>query len=277
MITEFINYLVNIKGYSQNTARAYEKDLRTFVAFIKEYDCVLKWSTITLKDVDAFVIHQTKRGLKPATTNRQLASVAAIYNYFRRNGWISESPVRFESRRKVEKRQPNTIPTDALKKAYDESKGTTHLMLGVLIETGIRVQELLDIRKCDVNTQTNEIRIKGKGQKQRTVAVTKETAQALEKMATYRRYDERVFKGYNQRETRQMIFQTLRPYTNAPQVSPHAIRHTFATEVARQGVNTTTLQIMLGHENIKTTQKYIDYAQQNASTAFRTYQNNVQV
>lgn len=275
MITEFLNYIENIKGYSKNTAIAYGKDLKIFVTFIKGHNPELRWSTIKQNDVDAFISYQVQRGMSAATTNRQLASVGALYNYMRRNGLKVENPVKYESRRKVEVRQPHTIPIRDIETAIAYSDGVVKVMLSLLLETGLRLQEMLDIRKCDINPETRVIRIFGKGHKQRLIQSTNETCKYLLEMCRGRRYDDKVFKGYGQYQTRCLIFEALKPYTWAEQKSPHAIRHTFATENAKQGVNTTTLQMMLGHKKIETTQKYIDYAQMETNTAFEHYQNAI--
>lgn len=272
MIQEFKTYLTAIKGYSEKTALAYGKDLRSFVKFMQEHDAAARWSTITREDVDAYIVHQQARGLKPATTNRHLAAIGALYAYMKRQGLDVESPTRYESRRKIENTLPNTISPDVLRKAYKKSAGVIHTILGVLMTTGVRVQEVLDIRVSDLDVMNKAIRISGKGGQHRLVYTTAEVMGDLVSMSKNGSTFARVFPTWEQRDVRSALFAILRPMTNAPQCSPHAIRHTFATEVAKGGTNVTTLALMMGHKSIKTTQKYIDMSQQMTQQAFTNYQ-----
>lgn len=275
MIKEFVNYLNKIKGYADNTGKAYEKDLHSFVLFVKANCTHQRWSEITRDDVDLYIAWQVERGLKPMTTNRHLSAISSLYDYMKRQGYQVENPARYESRRKVGDRIPNTIPTNVLRKAMETSQGTIHLMLCTLCQTGVRLQEMLDIRKCDLDIMNNAIRIQGKGMKERLVYVNEELMSKLCTFSTYRKAMEPIFKGWSQREVRTSLYEILRPLGTAPQLSPHAIRHTFATEVAKQGSNVTTLAVMMGHKSIKTTQKYIDLAQNNISSTYTRYHSEI--
>lgn len=272
MITEFITYIKDVKGYSQNTARAYANDLHAFVKVLKTIKPSARWSTITLQDIDEVVKYNVQRGLKPATTNRQISAVKALYDYMKREGLTDKNPARYESRRKQADTIPNTIPMHDLEEAYAEATGTTRLMLGLLVYTGIRIQELLDIRKHDVNTKTGEIIIRGKGMKERKVITAPDNSQELEEYMKNLRPDSFIFGSTSQREARYELHAILKRHSQAKQLSPHAIRHTFATEVAKQGSNVTTLAKMMGHNSIKTTQKYIDLTQQETQQAYKNYQ-----
>lgn len=275
MIHEFKTYLVSIKGYSPLTAEAYEKDLRDFARWAKKNMSSARWSTIERKDIDRYIIDQVERGLKPATTNRRLSAISSLYDYMKRNGMEISNPCRYESRRKLAQTEPKTIDTATLKAAYKKSKGTMHLIIGILYQTGMRIQELLDLRKCDLNQANLTIRVMGKGSKERTCYILPELMADLVTFSQYRAHSQKIFLEWEQREVRYRLYEILRPMTNAPQVSPHAIRHTFATEVAKQGANVTTLAKMMGHRDIKTTQKYIDMAQTPINETYKNYHNAI--
>lgn len=268
MIREFINYIGYVKGCSQNTCIAYEKDLHTFVRFIKNHTEKGRWRDINRDDIDAFIVYQIERGMKPATTNRQLSAIQSMYDYMKRQGIFNENPARYESRRKIAKTVPNTIPAEALLKACDLAQGQLKLIVEVLMTTGIRIQECLDLQKCDLNPVTTSIRIKGKGMKERVVYTNELTMKHLREATAKSCHTARIFMGWNQREVRHALWELLRPITDAPQVSPHAIRHSFATNCAQNGMNATTLQLLLGHEDIRTTQKYVDLAQSNVKEQY---------
>lgn len=279
MIKQFTNYLRNIKGYSQNTADAYEADLREFAKHMAAAHRGAKWSTIKQADILEFLSNQATRGLKPATTNRQLSAIRAIYNYFISQDMLKTNPARYIPSRKIEQTEPNTISIDDLEKAYKKADGALHTALGLLLETGIRIQELLDIRKYDLR-DNGRIVINGKGAKQRIVVTSPEVFDEVRELSKNKRPEQLIFGGYYycQRELRYDIWTLLRQTgSHCKQASPHAIRHTFATEIAKQGENVITLAKMLGHNNIRTTQRYIDTAQTETATAFHRYQTSLAI
>ena len=279
MIKQFTTYLRNIKGYSKNTADAYEADLRDFAKYMAAAHRGAKWSTIKQADILEYLSNQATRGLKPATTNRQLSAIRAIYNYFISQDMLKTNPARYIPSRKIEQTEPNTIAINDLEKAYKKADGALHTALGLLLETGIRIQELLDIRKYDLR-DNGRIVINGKGAKQRIVVTSPELSDELNELSKNKRPEQLIFGGfyYSQRVLRHDIWELLRQTgSQCKQASPHAIRHTFATEIAKQGENVITLAKMLGHNNIRTTQRYIDTAQTETATAFHRYQTNLTI
>ena len=260
MIQEFCNYLRSIRGYSENTIRAYRNDLQTFAAWARENAASCKWSEITRDDIDAFLTHQQQQGLKPSTTNRQIAAISSLYRYLQRQGFAIINPCQYESRRKQAQTTPATIPAAHIKKAYERAQGATKLMLGLLATTGIRIQEMLDLKWNDINFEESSIHITGKGSKDRVVNTQDNILAMLKDVAKWARPERNIF-YISQREARYRIYEALRPYSNSRQLSPHAIRHTFATELAKQGVNCASIAKILGHNHIETSQKYIDLAQ----------------
>jgi len=257
MIPEFITYLSSLKGYSENTVKAYVKDLHAFAYYMKQARQDARWSNITRDDIDTYIIEQQHKGLKPATTNRQLAAISSIYRFFMRQGICTENPCKYESRRKIAETIPTTIPVEDIRNAYRLSNGVGKQMLGILATTGIRIQELLDLKWEDIDFTTCELRIFGKGNKQRIVktepgvlATWRETNRSLNPQG-------KIF-FFGQRKARRIIYETLRPFCHYQHLNPHTIRHTFATQLAMQGESTTSIALALGHKNISTTQKYID-------------------
>lgn len=259
-IDNFIQYIRSIRGYSENTCQAYERDLRQFVGWMQQRDINARWSSVTRKDIDMYIVELHNKGKKPATTNRSLASIASIYRYFQRENMIENNPVKFESRRKIAETIPNTIPVADIKRAIKWNAGVSKFMLQILLTTGIRLQEMLDMTWEDIDFENNKIRIHGKGQRDRQVYTTAETLDYLRPHRTQTTAHGKIF-YMQQRKAREIIYEALHRYTRAKQVSPHAIRHTFATELAKAGLNNTEIKTYLGHKRLDTTQKYIDMAQ----------------
>ena len=157
-------------------------------------------------------------------------------------------------------RVPNTIPGDELRNAWAHSSGLARVWIGLLATTGIRISELLAMRWEDIDFTSNAITIHGKGHKERIVYATAETLAELHQAHAQKALSGLIFR-HNQRDCRAIIWRALRPFCQAKQLSPHAIRHTFATNLATKGVNVTTIATILGHNRIETTQRYIDMAQ----------------
>ena len=260
MLKDFYTYLRAIRGYSENTIRAYSADLRSFARWANENIEGARWSTITRDHIDAFIKHQNEAGLKPATTNRQLASISSLYNYFKRQGLNVENPCTYESRRKMAQTQPKTLKAKDIAKAWEHAHGNAKTMLGILATTGIRIQELLNLKYEDIDFEDNTLRIMGKGSKERTVSTTATVLHTLKGMRDEFDAHGRIF-WMGQRTARHMIYEALFPYCKSPNLNPHTIRHTFATELAKNGESTATIAKILGHAHIETSQKYINMAE----------------
>lgn len=270
MLHRFENYLRNIKGYSERTCSEYLKDIKAFALWAKANVKDARWSTLKRSDIDEYITMRAKEGIKPTTTNRELASISALYRYFIREGLLKTNPVRYQSRRKVGYHLPNTIPSEDIQAAYANSVGVVHVWLGLLATTGIRISELLSLKWEDIDFKTCALEINGKGNKDRLVYTTPEYLELIRQAYERKPTEGRIFR-YSEREARHMIWNALKPYSRATQLSPHAIRHSFATSLAKQGVNVATIATILGHNRIATTQKYIDMAQMDCRAVSAQY------
>ena len=264
MITEYIKHLTSIKGYSLHTATAYRKDLHQFASFINAHYKDARWSTISKEMVEHYIMTLVSYGELPTTTNRKIAAISGLYRYLGTHGHTIDNPAQYCSRRKVAETIPNTIDPEQLKAAYNNAIGTAKVMLGLLITTGMRIGELLAIRWEDINLTERTITIHGKGQKDRIVSVPERQLEEIGYAYPRQNPKDTIF-HISQYETRCLIYKALLPYCQAKQLSPHAIRHTFATQMAKQGANAPAIAKVLGHRNIKTTQHYIDNAQMSTS------------
>ena len=270
MLTRFENYLRNIKGYSERTCSEYLKDLKAFARWAKAHKDDARWSTLTRSDIDEYISMRAKEGIKPSTTNRELAAISALYRFFIREGLLKNNPARYQSRRKVGFHLPNTIPSEDLQAAYKNSFGVVHVWIGLLSTTGIRISELLGLNWEDIDFNTCALEIKGKGNKERLVYTTPEYLDLMRQAYERNPTEGRIFR-YSERDARYMLWEALKPYSRAKQLSPHAIRHSFATSLAKQGVNVATIATILGHKSIETTQKYIDMAQMDCKAVSAQY------
>lgn len=258
-ISNFKTYLVSIKGYSQHTAAAYERDLRQFARYTHLRNPDARWSTITMQDVDAFIVNNSRNGQKSSTLCRKISSIAAFYRYLKREGYVVESPVKYESRPKVPERIPHTISHDTMMQAWSKTEGELHCILTILITTGVRIQECLDITSQDLRWEDRKILIHGKGGVDRYVYICDTLLWELQTVGRDKRW--KLFPSWSQQRVRREMFWVSQEVDHLDHFSPHTIRHTYATELAKMGANVTTIGTLLGHKSIKTTQKYIDMTQ----------------
>lgn len=249
-------YLTHIKGYSHNTAESYERDIKDFAKWLKARNANARWSTVTREDVDDYCIHLSNDFCKGSTINRRLSAISSLYRFFQRQGLTTTNPTKYESRHKIAHTEPNTIRVCDLEKAIEAADAETALALTLLYQTGCRAEELLNMKTTDIDYQTGAIQITGKGSKQRTVFVL---PQAVEMLASWMQGGSgKIFTYNDTRALRHAVHRALEPFSQAPQLSPHAIRHTFATTMVNNGMNTLTLARLLGHNDVRTTQKYVN-------------------
>lgn len=258
MIKEFIEYEQKIKAVSENTLTAYEKDMWSFFYYVKAFSIATRWSEITKKDIDTYMMFLADNKKAPATRRRKLSSIRAFYNYGMKQGYIEANPARYCESPRLAKQLPNTIETDAIKHyTTDQTKPLTlRIIIQLLYETGIRISELTAIETSDIDYEQHTIRINGKGNKERIVYYTANLGIMMKDYAAGRRG--KLFQGADQcqREIRYEIWKALHTHATNGKASPHTIRHTFATEMLRNGMPISTLQTLMGHTNIETTRNY---------------------
>lgn len=256
MIETFLSHLSTIKGYSDNTVRAYELDLRSFAKYAKNVDSRMTWGKVTKGFIESWIYTMHDEDYNNATICRRISSLRSYYKWAISQGLTNENPARYISSPKIGDRLPNTIDTQAIKNALYKSGAelATKAIIGTAFETGLRLQEILDLRWEQVNTANNTIRVTGKGNKQRIVLMGIATAMLLDRL--HMQNGSKLFGGLEQREARAKVYAALKPYSNDTQLSPHAIRHTFATEMLNNGASIKAISELLGHESVKTTEIY---------------------
>lgn len=262
MINDFGIYLTNVRGYGVHTVTAYISDVRAFAHWAKDNIQDARWSKILREDIDDYMSYLIQQGRKASTINRTLSSISAFYRFLKRSGYDVENPCKYESRLIQEQITPNTIQENELREAYEASTGVVRTIIGVLANTGIRLGELLSITWADINWQTHAILIHGKGRKQRKVFLYGEEYTTLYDYWAANKPTGEVFQ-FSPRKVRHMVYDALKPYCHAVRISPHAIRHTYATALANEGVNVSCIANILGHSSLKASQRYIDGASLN--------------
>lgn len=249
MITTFENYLRYNRGLSENTVKAYGEALRDFAQFINDYHRGTRWSTVTKPMIDEYVVNMVGEEYQSSTIKQHISALRTFYKTCLALGQEINNPARFVSTPKLHEELPKTIEVEAIKASLeaDTTPAAAKAAIAIIFETGIRLQELLDLRKEDIDTKTQSIRITGKGRKQRTVYYGELT----------KKYG-RCWRGeqHTQRGVRHLVYEALKPYSEARQLSPHALRHTYACQLLNNGMRIEAISKLLGHEHLETTEVY---------------------
>lgn len=259
-MTEYRNYLEHIKGLSTATVDGYCNDLYSFSQWAAVNIPNATWELITRSDIDRYETELSLSGLSASTINRRLSALSAYYRFKQRQGEVTANPVQYATRHKRTKRVPSTIDTHELNEAYRHASGEGRLILGLLCTTGIRLSELLNIKVGNIDTKRGFIFVLGKGRQERVVYPKPCVMNELAAHITDMNEPEKLF-DYTPRGMRSLVHALLKPYCTAKQLSPHAIRHTYATHLALKGTPTSEIAALLGHNDLGSAQYYIDYAQ----------------
>jgi len=273
LLDSFLSYLVVEKGLSENTLESYGRDLKQFLLFIKSRG-ITSAREVKYGDILDFLTRSREEGLNATTIVRSMVSVKQFFKYLLSEKVLSEDPTAHIKTPKMKKAIPGVISLDDVESilgAPDEStpEGLRDAaMLEILYATGIRVSELIGLKLNDVNFELGFVVVYGKGSKERVVPIGDK---AREKLLSYLR-DSRpaLLKSRESKAlfvtrrgagmTRQGFWKIIKAQALragvTKKISPHTLRHSFATHLLERGADLRTIQVMLGHSDISTTQIY---------------------
>jgi len=272
LIHEFINYLSVERGLAINTLESYGRDLRQYSQFLGEDDADL--DAVSRTTILNYLMFLQKQGKATATIARRLAALKAFYQFLVREKRIKSDPtVNLESP-KLEKRLPRVLTVSEVERLLAQPDGSQpagmrdRAMLELLYATGIRVSELVSLDNLDVNLETGYIRCSGKGSKERIVplgtlaiqSVSEYMAHGRPKLVKDRDEPALFVNHHGHRLTRQGFWKIVKKYADdarvEKEITPHTLRHSFATHLLENGADLRSVQEMLGHADISTTQIY---------------------
>ena len=265
MIYSFINYLRINRGLSENTCKAYQEALHDFAKYINSEHRGTTWSTVTKAHVDEYVVRMVADGAAAATIKQHVSALRTFYKTCKAMGQDVQNPARYVSTPKLGEQLPKVIEREAIRDALASQTVSRQAKaaIAIIYETGIRLQELLDLKASDIDRDTNSIKIEGKGRKERTVYYGELTKQ----------YGG-CWRGsqHTQREVRTMVYEALKPFSKAEQLSPHALRHTYASTLLNNGMPMPVIQKLLGHKHVQTTEIYAKLAYNTVIQDYTKYQ-----
>ena len=271
-IDDFINYIRTIRNYSDYTETNYLLDLDNYEEFLKKNK--LNFKKISYNDITKYNKY-LKEDLKLSSSSiaRHLSSLRSFYNYLLSENIVSDNPFKLVSSPKKEIKLPNYMKY----KEFEEMINTcddsilgirNRCLLEILLSTGARIGELINIKLSDINISSKEIKVLGKGNKERIVYINDHTVDALKKylrdsrplLLNNKRSDNlfinHIGGNLTTRGVREILDNIIKKSSLNIKVTPHMFRHTFATMLLNEGCDLKSVQELLGHVNMSTTQIY---------------------
>lgn len=268
----FLKYLEYQRGYSQNTIINYGEDIDEFFIFLQ--DNKLAHNKINYQNIRPYLMKLHDLKYKRTTISRKVSSLRSFYKYLSKENIIDDNPFLLVSLPKKEKKLPSFLYYNELEDIFkipnmDEPLGQRNrLILEMLYATGIRVGELVTIKKEDIDTYNCIIRITGKGNKMRNVMYGEYCKDIMNiylndgylKLLNNKTSDYLILNSrggqITTRAIRYIIDDIIKLSSLKKHISPHTLRHTFATHMLESGADLLTVQELLGHESLSTTQIY---------------------
>jgi len=240
---------------SKGTIRQYDQVLRSFVKFTGKTP-----ETVARQDVIRYLNHlMFERSLSKATGSNVLSVLKSFYRFMVENGHIETSPTRGISSIKLDKKAPVYLTIQEMRDLIDTAVDTRdRIIVRMLYATGVRISELLNIRKRDIDFERRTIKVFGKGAKERIVLISSEMSDDLAQYSERLGNDGRLF-DLTPRTVQRDIKVLARRAGIAKNVTPHKLRHSFATHMLQNGGNVVAIQKLLGHASLNTTQIYTHY------------------
>ncbi len=260
-VNDFLNY-VKTRGFSNYTYESYKEDLEAFVKFFPNKNI----KDIEVKDIREYIRSMYDKKYKATTISRHISTLKSFYNYLESEDIIKNNPMVLISNPKKEKKLPNYLnyeDTEKLLKTPDinTKEGLmAALILEMLYSTGVRVGELVSIKVNDINRKERSILVFGKGRKERIVFYgsncEKLLNKYLEKHQELYLFTNKHGEKINERTVRQIVSDTAQKAHINVKVTPHTLRHTYATHLLNDGADLKSVGDLLGHENLSTTGIY---------------------
>ncbi len=278
-VDNFLNYLAVEKGFSQNTIVAYRNDLHQLAGFIQEEAARLgsipPWAGFGRQSMLSYMLNLKERGYTATTMARKVAAARSFFGFMVSEGIMKTNPTQDVSSPRVGRSLPKPISISQVRRLLEQpAKLSTpeakrdKAMLELLYASGMRVSELVSLNLGDVDTEGGYVRCFGKGHKERLIPIYEQAALTVAEYVNEvrphlaRNNDEKALflNPRGERLTRQGFWQKLKDYAKSAElegvVSPHTLRHSFATHMLSGGADLRSVQELLGHANISTTQVY---------------------
>ena len=277
-IGDFLDYLTYERNVSTNTITAYRDDLESFVIFLCNDYFTMGRDLLELRRTDhltirAYLAHLGRRKLSRASIARHLSALRSFFKFLMREGVVEANPARTVATPKREKQLPSVMQTSEVALLIEQADASTPLgardraFLELLYASGLRISELVGIDLDDIELRARLVKVHGKGSKERIVPFGSKAEEAVRAWIEVRGSlirdieEQALFVNYRgeritQRSVRRLFDGYIRKAALRAGISPHTMRHSFATHLLNAGADLRAIQELLGHASLSTTQKY---------------------
>lgn len=288
LIDTYLDYLLVEKGLADNTLVAYQGDLESYRNFLSNQG-ISEPEEVRSSHIHSFIAHLRDKGLTAKSARRKVAAVRGFHRYLVASGHLSKNPAENIGPLQVPRNLPDVLSAnqmDILLKQPDTSKYAglrDRAMMEMTYAAGLRVSELLGLKMEDLNREAGFLRVTGKGSRQRLTPLGKEALYWLDRYTKEARphllkgrLNAYLFPGRGGKAhiSRQAFWLKIRKYAREaelPQIHPHTFRHSFATHLLEGGADLRSVQILLGHANIVTTQIYTHISREHLKKVHKKY------
>jgi len=273
-LRSFFNFLIIEKGLSKNTVKAYETDIKGFIKWINKNN---KQSLLNIKEssVNRYISYLFSLKLKSSSVNRKISSLKSFYLFLLKKKLIRYSPFSEVISPKQEKYLPASMSESEVEKLLNSPDASKDIeqrdkaMIEMLYATGMRISELVNLKITDIDMNRSVIKVMGKGSKERLIPFGESASEALFNYLKIRKdsSSKEVFiSNRGKKITRVAFWQRIKVYLLRENlkisISPHTLRHAFATHLLNRGADLRSVQLLLGHSDLSTTQIYTHIAKQ---------------
>jgi len=274
LIEEFVSYLSIERGLAENTVQSYLHDLNSFYNYVHDKLKIISLEDITGDIIIGYLLYLQKSGKATSTLARHIAALKSFFHYLLRENLLAVDPTSNLETPKLSRKLPRVLTVGEVDRLLQQPDTSTpaglrdKCMLEVLYATGLRVTELISLKINQVNYETGYVRCFGKGSKERIVPLGKVARDYLElylrngrgRLAKLPSEDALFINHFGKKLTRQGFWKILKKYVRKAgikkDITPHTLRHSFATHLLENGADLRVVQEMLGHADITTTQIY---------------------
>ena len=276
LIRSFLDSLFIEKGLSKNTIKSYESDLKDFFAWCHKIHKKLP-SKLTSSSINIYLGYLFNKNIKSSSVNRKLSTLKAFYIFLYKQKLILKIPTEDIETPKIQKKLPSTLSENEVEKLLKAPKDKNIIelrdkaMLEMLYATGMRISELVNLKEINVDKNRQVVKVLGKGSKERLIPFGDEALDSLQKYL-HKRNSRNIYIFLNNRDnklSRVGFWQRVKIYLKRvhlkSDITPHTLRHAFATHLLNRGADLRSVQLLLGHSDLSTTQIYTHIAKQRLS------------
>ena len=281
-LRSFLNYLLVDKGLSNNTAKAYEADISSFFQWLDNKD--LKYKNLQEDHINQYISFLFQRKMRSSSVNRKISSIKSFYIFLVKRNFVKNSPLNDLVTPKQEKYLPESMSEAEVDKLLNSPDVTNKIenrdkaMIEMLYATGMRISELVNLKITDVDMKRCVVKVFGKGSKERLVPFGETALDSLRSYLNEREQSsskEIFLSNRGKKMTRVAFWQRVKVYLIRENlknsISPHTLRHAFATHLLNRGADLRSVQLLLGHSDLSTTQIYTHIAKQRLSDVLKKH------